>query len=409
MDAAQTLTRATPAASDFRNPLQETPFWPMMESLCQTKDFLAWNGFRTPESVESTEQEYFAIRNSASLFDLSPMAKYEIRGRDALAFCQRLTTRDVAKLGVGRVSYTLWCDDDGKVIDDGTLFRLADQIFRICCQERQLDFLLRQAIGFAVEIEDVSNAVIGLALQGPLSCYLLKLLGCDGIENLSPFGYKAFALDGNPVHISRTGYTGDLGYEVWLRHDLAAPVWTALMRVGLPRGLRLIGNQALNMARIEAGFLQPSRDFISSESVIRLGFAKSPLELGLDWAVDFKKPYFTGKRALLAEQRDKSSRCLLVGLEVEGNKPAHDALIYADQACKIEIGSVTGALWSPTLKRNIALAIINAPHCFQRQEFWAELYRQRELVWQRRVLKSWRVERPFYAPARRRQTPAPLR
>ena len=115
---------------------------------CQAKDFLPWNGFRTLNSVESTEQEYFAIRNSASLYDLSPMAKYEIKGRDALAFCERLTTRNVAKMGVGRVSYSLWCDDDGKLIDDGTLFRLGDAHFRICCQERQYDFLLRSGHWF---------------------------------------------------------------------------------------------------------------------------------------------------------------------------------------------------------------------------------------------------------------------
>ena len=202
-----------------------------------------------------------------------------------------------------------------------------------------------------------------------------------------PLAIKNTRLKNHKIHISRTGYTGDLGYELWFPPDLAEPVWNALMEVGTPRGLRLIGNKALNMARIEAGFLQPGRDFMSSESVIRLGHARSPFELGLDWAVDLKKPYFTGKRALLAEQEQKTSRCLLVGLEIEGNKPGHDALIYADQDCRLEIGSVTGALWSPTLKRNIALALINAPYCFTHTEFWAEIYRNRELIWQRRVLR----------------------
>ena len=400
---------ANPPPSDFLHPLQETPFWPMFEPLCQTADFLPWNGFRTLNSVTATEQEYFAIRNSASLYDLSPMAKYEIRGTDAEAFCQHLTTRNVAKLGIGRVSYTLWCDDDGKIIDDGTLFRLASDHFRLCSQERQYDFLLTAAIGFAVEIEDVSDRLIGLALQGPVSCYLLKLLFCDGIENLSPFGYQEFALNGEKIHISRTGYTGDLGYELWFPPQVAESIWQSLTTVGATRDLRLIGNRALNMARIEAGFLQPGRDFISSHAVIRLGHDRSPFELGLGWAVDLAKPYFNGKRALLSEQKNNNSRCLLVGLEIEGNKPATDALIYEDEACQIEIGSVTGALWSPTLKRNIALAIINEPHCFERQEFWAEIYRSRELIWQRRVLRCWTVERPFYAPQRRRQTPAPLR
>ena len=204
--------------------------------------------------------------------------------------------------------------------------------------------------------------------------------------------------------MSRTGFTGDLGYELWMEPESAEAVWDALMAAGRSRGIRAIGSQALNVARIEAGFLLPNVDFVSAEHTIRTGRDRSPLELGLGWLVDFKKGHFTGRRALLNE-RDQGLRRQLVGLDIAGNKPAHNALLYTDDSGKREIGSVTSAIWSPTCKRNIALAIVDAPHFHVGSTVWAEIYLNRELVWERRMSRAQVVERPFFAPERRRATP----
>jgi aminomethyltransferase len=182
------------------------------------------------------------------------------------------------------------------------------------------------------------------------------------------------------------------------------PLWDALMAAGRSRGIRPIGSAALNLARIEAGFLAPNVDFVSAEHTLRVGTARSPLELGLGWLVDFKKGHFNGRRALLEEQR-RGPRRQLVGIDVDGNKPAHNALLYAERAGRTEIGSVTSALWSPTCKRNLGLAMVDAPHFQPGSVFWADIYLNRELRWERRMCRARVVERPFFAPERRRATP----
>jgi aminomethyltransferase len=204
--------------------------------------------------------------------------------------------------------------------------------------------------------------------------------------------------------VSRTGFTGDLGYELWMQPTDAEAVWDALLAVGSSRAVRPIGSRALNMARIEAGFVLPNLDFVSAEHTLYLGTERSPLELGLAWLVDFNKGHFTGRRALLAEQA-RGPRQQLVGLDVEGTKPAHNALLYRDPSGRREVGSVTSATWSPTCKRNLALAMLDAPHLADGAAVWAEIYLNRELVWQRRMVRAQVVKRPFYAPARRRATP----
>jgi aminomethyltransferase len=233
---------------------------------------------------------------------------------------------------------------------------------------------------------------------------VLKEFGVQGIERLKPFEIGNFTVDGLMVMISRTGFTGDLGYELWMSPADALPVWDRLMAAGKSRGIRPIGSQALNMARIEAGFIMPNLDFVSSEHTIRTGRDRSPLELGLDWLVDFNKGHFNGRRALVAEKQ-RGPRRRLVGLDIQGNKPAHNALIYADHTGKTEIGSVTSAIWSPTCKRNIALAMIDAPHFAMGHTVWAEIYLNRELVWERRMARAQVAEKPFFAPERRRATP----
>jgi aminomethyltransferase len=204
--------------------------------------------------------------------------------------------------------------------------------------------------------------------------------------------------------VSRTGFTGDLGYELWMEPKDAEPVWDALVEAGRTRGIRPIGSRALNIARIEAGFLLPNVDFITAERAVFIGTERSPLELGLAWLVDFGKGHFTGRRALLAEQQ-RGARRRLVGLDIEGTKPAHNALLYAERRLRGQAGSVSSAVWSPTTKRNLALALVEAPHFDTGSTLWAEIYLNRELVWERRVVRARVVERPFFAPERRRATP----
>jgi aminomethyltransferase len=391
-------------APHFKQPLLRTPFHERARALAQVESFVPWAGYTTVDVFTTMEQEYFAIRNATTLYDLTPMVKYRVAGPDALPFLNRLVTRDVGKLKPDRVAYCVWCNDAGHLIDDGTIFRLRASEYRLCTAERQLDWLLDSAVGFDVEIAEVTEHIAALAVQGPTSCAVLKALGLQGVERLKPFEIGYFALGSQPLTVSRTGFTGDLGYELWMEPEAAETIWDALMEAGRSRGIRAIGSQALNSARIEAGFLLPNVDFVSAEHTIRTGRDRSPLELGLAWLVDFKKGHFTGRRALLAEMTQGVGR-QLVGLDVAGNKPAHNALLYTDEQGKREIGSVTSAIWSPTCKRNIALAIVDAPHFKIGSTVWADIYLNRELVWERRMSRAQVVERPFFAPERRRATP----
>jgi aminomethyltransferase len=391
-------------APHFTQPLLKTPFHARARALSQVDSFIPWAGYSTVDVFTTVEQEYFAIRNAATLYDLTPMVKYRIAGRDAAAYLNRLVTRDVDKLRVNRVAYCVWCNDTGHIIDDGTVFRLGETEYRLCTAERQLDWLLDSGIGFEVIVEEVTEHIAALAVQGPTSCAVLRGAGLAEVEKLKPFDIGTFAVGTVEVMVSRTGFTGDLGYELWLAPEHAEALWDALMSAGRTRGIRAIGSQALNIARIEAGFISPNVDFVSAEHTIRVGRERSPLELGLAWLVDFKKGHFTGRRALLQESQTGVRR-RLVGLDVAGNKPAHNALLYSKESGKREIGAVTSAVWSPTCKRNIALAMVDAPFHQMGSTVWADIYLNRELLWERRMSRAQIVERPFYAPERRRTTP----
>jgi aminomethyltransferase len=403
------LTESEP---HYRQPLLKTPFHERARAASQLDSFVPWSGYTTVDVFTSVEQEYFAIRNASSLYDLTPMVKYRIAGREALRFLNRLMTRDIGKLAPGKVAYTVWCNDEGHLIDDGTVFCMAPHEYRVCTAERQLDWLRASAIGFDVEIREITDEVAALAVQGPISCKLLRMVGLAGVERLKPFEHAEFQMPRSaaaaaapiPVMVSRTGFTGDLGYELWMGPADAEAVWDALMEAGGTRAVRPVGSRALNIARIEAGFVLPNLDFVSAAHTLHLGTERSPLELGLAWLVDFNKGHFTGRRALLAEQA-RGVRRQLVGLDVAGNKPAHNALLYTDRNGRRESGNVTSAAWSPTCKRNLALAMVNAPYHVTGSAVWAEIYLNRELVWERRMARARVVERPFYAPARRRATP----
>ena len=388
----------------FRQPLLRTPFHERMRAFSQIDSFIPWSGYSTVDVFTTMEQEYFAIRNGASLYDLTPMVKYRIAGPDATRYLDRLVTRSIGKLRAGRVAYVVWCDDDGKLIDDGTVFRFAPSEYRLCTAEHQLDWLLDSSIGFDVHVEEVTAGIAALALQGPCSCWVLRALGLQGIEALAPFEFRSFTLGSMSLMVSRTGFTGDLGYELWVEPAHAERLWDGLMAAGRVRTIRPIGSRALNVARLEAGFLLPNVEFVSSVRTLRSGTARSPFELGLEWLIDFGKGHFTGRRALLREKQRGPLR-RLAGLDVAGNKPAQNALLYADGKGRRQIGSVTSATWSPTCKRNIALAMLDTPNFETGHQVWAEIYINRELVWERRMVPARVVERPFFAPQRRRLTP----
>jgi aminomethyltransferase len=367
-----------------------TPFHSRTSRLCRTNDWGRWAGYTTVQVFTDVELEYFAVRNASTLFDLSPMVKYRIAGPDATRYLNRLVTRDVAKLRPGRVGYAVWCDDRGKVLDDGTLFRLSDGEFQLCSQERHLCWLLDSAIGFDVAIDDISEDVAALAVQGPTSCAVLNI------------GH--FPFEGDSLMVSRTGFTGDLGYELWVAPAMAELLWDRLMEAGKELGITPMGSRALDLVRIEAGFIATNLDFMAADQAVRTNRGRSPFELGLGWLVDFDKGHFNGRRALL-EERQRGSRYCLVALDVEGNKPGKDALVYHKK--KRRVGHVTSAMWSPTCKRNLALASLALPYGGSiGDDLWVDIYVHRELKWQRTMSRCRVVERPFFDPARRRATPA---
>jgi len=394
-------------AGHILTPLSESPFHLRLAALNLNNDWYAWAGIKAPHTLSDEELEYFAIRSTAALFDISPMTKYRIWGPDAEAFLNRLTVRDVRKLGVNRVHYTAWCDDHGHVLDDGTLFRFSQNEFRLCSQERHLPWLLDSSEGFDVQVSDESSEIAGLALQGPVSYAVLRDAGFVGVENLKPFQLTSFPHEGSSLTISRTGFTGDLGYELFCPRELALSLWDRLMDVGDKNRLRAIGYAALNHARIEAGFIVANADFVTSETALREDRLRLPDEIGLDWLVDLEKPNFNGRNAIAKARANKTLKHILVGLEVEGNVAGPLSLIY--HKGKREAGIVTASAWSPILKKNIAIASLARPYGERIvDDLWVEIYALRELNYQKLMKRVKIVPRPFLKLPRRGANPPGL-
>ena len=382
-----------------------SPFYSRLSTLDTVNQWHEWKGYSSSDVLYCEETEYFAIRNATAVFDLSPMTKYRISGPDAAEYINRLVTRDMDKIKPGRVAYAVWCDDRGQVIDDGTIFHLKQGEYRLCSQERHFAWLQAAAIGFDVSIVLETEDVAALAVQGPTSFSVLKAMGLDGLEDLKPFGLTNFDFEGADLMVSRTGFTGDLGYELWIEPAKAEALWDALFDVGKLYGIRAIGTHALELARVEAGYLAPFEEFLPADTTVRTGRTRSPLELGLGWLVDFKKPNFNGRRAL-AEEKRRGSTWRLVKLDIEGNKAADSSYIYArEKGKRKEIGFVTSAVWSPICKQNIALGTVRTPHGEVGSDVWVEIYYQREMHWSRAMAKATVVDKPFWFPPRRSATP----
>ena len=386
----------------------KSPFFPRLEEIDRLYNWHEWKGYRSADAYTNAELEYFAIRNSTGVFDLSPMTKYRITGAESRAYIDRLVTRDmVNKVGPGRVAYAVWCNDQGQVIDDGTIFHLSEGEYRLCSQERHLPWLMASAIGFDVSITEETADIAALAVQGPTSYAVIRNLGLDGVENLKLFGLMHFEFQGVGLMVSRTGFTGDLGYELWIQADKALDLWDALFAAGKLHGIRAIGTSALELARIEAGYLAAYEEFLPADETVRTGRSRSPFELGLDWLVDFKKANFNGRRAL-AEEKRNGSTWRLVKLDIEGNKPAIHSYIFADRKGKKNVGFITSAAWSPVCKQNIALGTVNVPHGKPGDTVYVEVYYQREMHWSRVMAQALVVDKPFWIPPRRSMTPPAL-
>ena len=383
--------------------LKESPFYPREEALNIRNAWAAWNGYKFADHYYDAEYEYFCVRNTCGTYDICPMQKYHVSGPDAEAMLNRMVTRDIAKLGLNRVAYVLWCTDEGRMIDDGTIFKLASDKFMLTCGSPCNAWLEMSAFGFDdVTVTDVSDDIAALALQGPTSCAVLKNMGLDGIDTAKPFDIMRFPFHGDTLMVSRTGFTGDLGYELWIEPKLALELWDSLYAAGADYGIQPFGEAATNMARLEAAFIMPGMEFNEALKTVHFEHDQTPFELSLGWLVDFKKPHFSGRKALLKE-KERGPRYTLTKLDIEGNKPAEGSYIYRNRRCTKDIGYVTSAMWSPAAKANIALAMIRTE--FLQGDLWAEIYYEKELRQYSKVARCEVRKKPFWRPARARATP----
>ena len=385
-------------------------------ALCESLNFREWSGFYAVSSYETHhEHEYNAIRNAAALIDVSPLFKYMLTGPDASRLVDRLITRDVSKMSVGQVYYTPWCDEHGKVIDDGTVSRLGEQAFRWTAADPSLRWFRQNATGMNVRVVDVSEDVAALALQGPTSARILRAVAKADIDRLKYFRITNGTIAGVDVDISRTGYTGDLGYEIWMPADRAVTVWDALMRGGKPFDIKPAGMLALDVARIEAGLLLIEVDFFSSRRAMIAPQMYTPYELGMGRLVSPGKGRFIGQRALRDEQKNGHAR-QIVGLEIDWNEveKLYDAAGLAPAvsatASRVpvpvyrngrQIGKATSTTWSPVLKRMIALATVNRPYYAEGTDLQIEM--TVEAVRHRVGAKVGKT--PFFNPSRKMHTP----
>jgi aminomethyltransferase len=393
-----------------------TAFHERTFALCHSLNYREWSGYYTVSVYEvHHEHEYNAIRNACALIDISPLYKYLVTGKDATRLVNRVITRDVSKVAVGQVIYACWCDEDGKVIDDGTITRLEENEYRWTAADPSLRWFRQNGLNMEVQIEDISEQTAALALQGPASAKLLKAVAEADIANLKYFRKASGMIAGVPVDISRTGYTGDLGYEIWIPWDQAVQVWDELMDKGKQFDIHAAGMLALDVARVEAGLLLIEVDYTSSKKALIPSQKFSPYELGFGKMVHLDKENFIGKRALARENKQSVAR-QLVGLEIDwveveeqfdkfGLSPAAPS-----QASRVavpvysgdkHVGKATTTAFSPLLKKLIALASVGSEYSKPDTKLQMEL----TIEAQRMKTTATVVPLPFFNPKRKTAVP----
>ena len=397
--------------------LKLSPFFDRTSVLNESQEWRRWSGYLSATNYElNHENEYFAIRTKAALLDITPLYKYLIEGPDSQKFLHRLVTRNINICKVGQVMYTPWCDENGKVIDDGTVQRLSDHKFRITSAEPNLEWLEHNSVGMDLTISDDSSTTAALALQGPNSRDILNAVANETLDDLKFFWMMDTKFGDIPVSISRTGYTGDLGYEIWMDKKNALLVWDLLIEKGKPYGITPTGLQALDISRIEAGLILLDVDYISSRHALIESRKSSPFELGLGWCVKMKKDNFIGKRALEKELKNEPE-WKFVGIEIEwdelekhyrkaGLAPGLPSTAWRTStplySGSEQVGYATSGVWSPILKRYIALAHIKNGHSKEGTILNFEL----KVEHFRKLTPAKVVKTPFFDPERKRSCPA---
>jgi aminomethyltransferase len=391
-----------------------TPFHPRTSAACESMMWRDWAGYFAASSYEvKHDREYNAIRNAAALIDVSPLFKYRLTGRDATRLADRILTRDVTKLKVGQVGYTHWCDGEGKVIDDGTISRLDEDLYRWTAAEPNLRWLRLNAVGLDVQVDDISETTAALALQGPTSRSILKACAEADIDGLRYFRVTHGRIAGIAVDISRTGYTGDLGYEIWADAQDAVRLWDRLMQAGAPYDITPTGMLALDVARIEAGLILLDVDYTGVKKALIPSQAYSPYEIGLGRLVTLDKAPFIGQAALRREAARGPAR-QLVGLDVDwddlerlfaeaglppqiaGTASRVSVPVYRDGA---QVGKSTSSTWSPTLKKMIGLATIASDAA----KVGTPLKMELTVDHRRRQVAVTVAKLPFFDPPRKRE------
>jgi aminomethyltransferase len=384
--------------------------------LCQSLNYREWSGYYTVSVYEMHhEHEYNAIRNACALIDISPLYKYLVTGKDATRLVNRVITRDINKVSVGQVIYACWCDEEGKVIDDGTITRLEENKYRWTAADPSLRWFRQNASNMDVQIEDISEKVAALALQGPTSGKLLKAAAEAEIANLKYFRMTRGKIAGVPVDISRTGYTGDLGYEIWVPWNDAVKVWDALMDKGKQFDIHAAGMLALDVARVEAGLLLIEVDYSSSKKALIASQKYSPFELGFGKMVHLQKPNFVGKAALERDAKDGVAR-QFVGLEIDWTEveqryekygltpaaPSQASRVAVPVYCgEKQVGKATTTTWSPVLKKMIALASVDTDH----SQIGHRLQMEITIEAVRQNVTAKIVPMPFFNPKRKTAVP----
>jgi aminomethyltransferase len=393
-----------------------TAFHERTFALCNSLNYREWSGYYTVSVYEvHHEHEYNAIRNAAALIDISPLYKYLVTGKDATRLVNRVITRDINKVAVGQVIYACWCDEEGKVIDDGTITRLEENKYRWTAADPSLRWFRQNASNMDVQIEDISEKVAALALQGPTSGKLLKAVAEAEIANLKYFRVTRGKIAGVTVDISRTGYTGDLGYEIWVPWNDAVKVWDALMDKGKQFDIHAAGMLALDVARVEAGLLLIEVDYSSSKKALIASQKYSPFELGFGKMVHLQKPNFVGKAALERDQKEGVAR-QFVGLEIDWTEveqryekygltpaaPSQASRVAVPVYCgEKQVGKATTTTWSPVLKKMVALASVDTDHSQNGRRVQMEI--TIEAVRQKVTAKI--VPMPFFNPRRKTAVP----